>query len=113
MECAPRRALSSPLSSRARRSLPLQRQSTPSARRRPATGRLRGLLRRLLVDVVFGRHAMVSFLSCRSGEACLPPVKQKVKRLLWSSISCFENTVVESSGLLFASHFERTPGGVV
>jgi len=41
MECAPRRALSSPLSSRARRSLPLQRQSTPSARRRPATGRLR------------------------------------------------------------------------
>ena len=41
MECAPRRALSSPLSSRARRSLPLQRQSTPSARRRPATRRLR------------------------------------------------------------------------
>ncbi len=29
MECAPRRALSSPLSSQARRSLPLQRQSTP------------------------------------------------------------------------------------
>jgi hypothetical protein len=41
MEGAPRRALSSPLSSRARRSLPLQRQSTPRARRRPATGRLR------------------------------------------------------------------------
>ncbi len=33
--------LSSPLSSRARRSLPLRRQSTPSARRRPATWRLR------------------------------------------------------------------------
>src|SRR5260370_170882 len=97
MECAPRRALSSPLSSRARRSLPLQRQSTPSARRRPATG----LLRRLLVDVVFGGHAMVPFLSCRSGEACLPPVKQTVKRLPWISISCFENTVGESSGILF------------
>src|ERR1700681_18025 len=33
--------LSSPLSSRARRSLPLRPRSTPSARRRPATGRLR------------------------------------------------------------------------
>ncbi len=33
--------LSSPLSSRARRSLPLRRQSTPSARRRSATWRLR------------------------------------------------------------------------
>src|SRR3972149_5509124 len=33
--------LSSPLSSRARRSLPLRRRSTPSARRRPATRRLR------------------------------------------------------------------------
>src|SRR5213078_4240152 len=61
---------------------------------------LRELLRRLLVDVVFGGHAMVSFLSCRSGEACLPPVKQTVKRLPWISISCFENTVGESSGLL-------------
>jgi hypothetical protein len=45
---------------------------------------------------------MVSFLSCRSGEACLPPVKQTVKRLPWISISCFENTVGESSGILFA-----------
>jgi hypothetical protein len=33
--------LSSPLSSRARRSWPLRRRSTSSARRRPATGRLR------------------------------------------------------------------------
>src|SRR2546422_10835786 len=33
--------LSSPLSSRARRSLPLRRRSTPSARRRWATRRLR------------------------------------------------------------------------
>ena len=33
--------LSSPLSSRARRSLPLRRLSTPSAQRRPATGLLR------------------------------------------------------------------------
>ena len=36
-----RSVLSSPLSSRARQSLPLRRRSTPSARRRPATGRLR------------------------------------------------------------------------
>src|SRR5438067_4474986 len=68
---------------------------------RKSLDRLRGLLRRLLVDVVFGGHAMVSFLSCRSGEACLPPVKQTVKKLPWISISCFENTVGESSGLLF------------
>src|SRR5207237_469943 len=54
---------------------------------RKSLDRLRGLLRRLLVDVVFGGHAMVSFLSCRSGEACLPPVKQTVKRLPWISIS--------------------------
>src|SRR6266702_4561045 len=62
---------------------------------RKSLDRLRGLLRRLLVDVVFGGHAMVSFLSCRSGEACLPPVKQTVKRLPWISISCFEKTVGE------------------
>ena len=37
----PRRRLSSPLSSRARRSLPLRRRSAPSARRRSATWRLR------------------------------------------------------------------------
>jgi len=41
MEYAPQRALSSLLSSRARRSLPLQLPSTPRERRRPATGRLR------------------------------------------------------------------------
>jgi len=68
---------------------------------RKSLDRLRGLLRRLLVDVVFGGHAMVSFLSCRSGEACLPPVKHTVKRLPWISISCFENTVGESKYILF------------
>src|SRR5947209_7482400 len=53
-----------------------------------ALDRLRGLLRRLLVDVVFGGHAMVSLLSCRSGEACFPSVKQTVKRLPSISITC-------------------------
>ena len=56
---------------------------------RKSLARLRGLLRCLLVDVVLGGHAMVSFLSCRSGEARLPPVKHTVKRLPWISISCF------------------------
>jgi hypothetical protein len=56
--------------------------------------RLRGLLRRLLVEVAFGRHAMGSFLSCRSGEVCLSPFKQTVKRLPWISISCCEKTVL-------------------
>ncbi len=54
---------------------------------------------------------MVTFLSCRSGEACLPPVKQTVKRLPWISISCFENTVGESSGILFG--FSLTFGETV
>src|SRR5437660_11637733 len=58
---------------------------------RKSLDRLRGLLRRLLVDVVFGGHAMVSFLSCRSGYACLHPYKQTVKRLPWIRISCFDN----------------------
>jgi len=34
------------------------------------------------------------------------PVKQMVKRLPWISISCYENTVEESSSILFASQFE-------
>lgn len=80
---------------------------------RKSLDRLRGLLRRLLVDVVFGGHAMVSFLSCRSGEACLPPVKQTVKRLPWISISCFENTVGESSGILFGLFLEFGDFGIV
>ena len=57
--------------------------------------RLGRLLRRLLVDVVFAGHVVVTFLSCRSGKACLPPVKHTVKRLPSISISCFENTVSE------------------
>src|SRR5947209_13283691 len=62
---------------------------------RKSVDRLRGLVRRLLVDVVFGGHAMVSFLLCRSVEACLPPDKHTVKIILWSSISYFEKTVGE------------------
>src|SRR5947209_12626342 len=58
---------------------------------------VRKSLDRLLVDVVFGGHAMVSFLSCRSGEACLPPVKQTVKRLPWISISCCEKISIMAS----------------
>src|SRR5207253_7058772 len=79
---------------------------------RKSLDRLRGLLRRLLVDVVFGGHAMVSFLSCRSGEACLPPIKHTVKRLPWISISCFENTVGESSGILLGLFLEFGDFGI-
>src|SRR5258708_4341698 len=49
---------------------------------RKSLDRLRGLLRRLLVDVVFGGHAMVSFLSCRSGEGCLPPDRHDRKETI-------------------------------
>jgi hypothetical protein len=80
---------------------------------RKSLDRLRGLLRRLLVDVVFGGHAMISFLLYRPGKRVCPPVKQTVKRLSGISISCFEKTVGESSGIRFTSHFERTPGGMV
>src|ERR1700680_5208657 len=74
---------------------------------RKSLDRLRGLLRRLLVDVVFGGHAMVSFLSCRSGEACLPPVKQTVKRLPWISISCFLKNFGGLCGGFFFFYYPR------
>ena len=56
---------------------------------RESLDRLRGLLRRLLVDVVSVDMRWSPF--CRVGQGSVfPPVKQTVKRLPEISISCFE-----------------------